>query len=184
MDIAGFVDRSLDAAARARVEAHLADCEECRREVLDVDHISRSAPSARRAVLIPIGAAVAAAAALLLVLWPAGGPEPGDDAHREPAVTTTVAPRAVAPLGSIAKLDSIRWSSVPGAERYSVSVFDANGTVLWQSIAADTVIGVPADVPLAPGDRYFWSVRARVGWDRWVESSLSEFTLLRGPRAP
>ncbi len=184
MDIAGFVDRSLDAVARARVEAHLMDCEECRREVLDVDHISRSAPSARRPGLIPISAAVAAAAALLLVLWPARGPMPGDSEHREPAVTTTIAPRTVSPLGSIATLDSIRWSSVPGAERYSVSVFDANGTVLWQSNAADTVIGVPADVILVPGDRYFWSVRARVGWDRWVESSLSEFTVQRGARAP
>ena len=184
MDIAGFVDRGLDAVARARVEAHLADCEECRREVLDVEHISRSVPSARRPGLIPISAAIAAAAALLLVLWPARGPMPADGAHREPAVTTTVAPRAIAPLGSIATLDSIRWSNVPGAERYSVSVFDANGTVLWQSNAADTVIGVPADVPLAPGDRYFWSVRARVGWERWVESSLSEFTLMRGTSAP
>jgi hypothetical protein len=184
MDITGFVDRSLDAEARARVESHLADCEECRREVLDVDHIRRSAPSARRLSLIPIGAAVAAAAALLLVLWPARGPTPADGVHREPAVTTTIAPRAVSPLGSIATLDSIRWSSVPGADRYSVSVFDANGTVLWQANAADSVIGVPADVPLAPGDRYFWSVRARVGWDRWVESSLSEFTVLQGARAP
>ncbi len=135
-------------------------------------------------MLIPIGAAVAAAAALLLVLWPTPGPTPDYGTHREPAVTTTIVPRAVSPHGSIAALDSIRWSSVPGTERYSVSLFDVNGTVLWQSNATDTVIGVPADVRLSPGVRYFWSVRARVGWDRWVESSLSEFTVLPGKPAP
>jgi len=184
MNIAGFVDRSLSAVMRSRVEAHLAVCDACRREVLEVEQISRSAPSPRRPMLIPIGALVAAAAALFLVLWPVRHPMPAGGEHREPAVTTTVAPRAVEPLGNIGVLDSIRWSSVPGAERYSVTVFDASGTVLWQANAADTVIGVPSAVRLAPGDKFYWSVRARIGWDRWVESSLSEFIVLPGMQAP
>jgi hypothetical protein len=184
MDIAGFVDRSLSAVMRSRVEAHLAVCEECRREVLEVEQLSRSAPSPRRSTLMPIGALVAAAAAILLVLWPLRPPLLSDREHREPAVTTTVAPRAVEPLGNVGALDSIRWSNVPGADRYSVTVFDARGTVLWQANAADTVIGVPSAVRLTPGDKFYWSVRARIGWDRWVESSLSEFIVLPGIQTP
>lgn len=184
MDLAGFVDRSLDAVARVKVEAHLVTCAACRRELFEVEEISRGVRTRSRSPLVPVASLLAAAAALLLVLSPSRRPTPVSEQHREPAVTTTVAPRAVAPLGGVARLDSIRWSSVPGADRYSVSVFDANGTVLWQSVAADTVISVPPDMRLAPGDRFFWSVRARVGWDRWVESTLSEFTVLRGPGAP
>lgn len=185
MDLAGFVDRSLDPDARLQVEAHLVTCAACRRELLEVKAISRSVPALRRSLLAPVGGLLlATAAAVFLVLSPSRHATSSSEEHREPAVTTTVAPRAVAPLGGVATLDSIRWSSVPGADRYSVSVFDANGTVVWQSSAVDTVIRVPAEVQLAPGDRFFWSVRARVGWDRWVESALSEFSVLRGPGAP
>ena len=71
---------------------------------------------------------------------------------------------------------------MPGAGRYSVTLFDGKGAVLWQAEVPDTVVALPVTVRLTPGDKYFWSVRAKVAWDRWVESPLTEFGVLPGSR--
>jgi len=58
-----------------------------------------------------------------------------------------------------------------------VAVFDADGRVLWETTVSDTATSVPTSVAalLDPSAAYFWSVRARVAWDRWTESGLTEF---------
>src|SRR6059036_1669416 len=47
-DVAAYADRGLAAAERARVEAHLAACAECRAEVVAVARLSRSFARRRR----------------------------------------------------------------------------------------------------------------------------------------
>jgi hypothetical protein len=176
MDLAAYIDGTMSRGARAELEAHLAGCEACRLEVLQVDGILRAAPVMRRRALLPLGA-LAAAAVLLLVLLPTRRTSAPGDAHRDPAVTATVAPAAIEPRGGIAELGQFTWSSVPEATRYSVRLFDARGAVIWEGEPTDTTIGVPTSVRLVSGERYFWSVRARTGWGRWVESPLTEFVV-------
>src|SRR2546426_11618463 len=96
-DVAAYADRGLVAAERARVEAHLAACAECRAEVVAVARLSRSfARRGRWAGMAPPSAA--AVLVLFLARWPRPR-GPGGAALREPAVTTAVAPTGIASRG-------------------------------------------------------------------------------------
>jgi hypothetical protein len=181
-DVAAYIDRGDAAEQRARVEAHLATCAECRSEVVTVARLARSFRDRRRwTVAAPLAAA---AAVLLLVFAPwQRAPDRSEPVLREPAVTTTVAPRPLAPLGAVAVLPRLLWTSVPHADRYRVTVFDGNGSVVWETLTTDTLVAVPDAVALGVGVPYFWKVAARTSWDRWVVSDLTTFTL-GAPRPP
>ena len=174
--VAAFLGRTLSPDEQRRIESHLLECMECRAEVLEVERIARSMPGARRWATVPVLAM--AAAALVLVVTNVG--QPVAPVHREPSVQSSLAPSTVTPSGSVSRLEQLAWTGVVGADRYRVAVFDADGRVLWETTVADTVAAVPTSVAarLDPSAPYFWSVRARVAWDRWTESGLTEFRVV------
>ncbi|HET9709089.1 MAG TPA: zf-HC2 domain-containing protein [Gemmatimonadales bacterium] len=176
---AAYLDKALTPADRSRIEAHLVDCAECRNELIEVTQLLRTRPHRGRWVL-PLGAA-AAAAVLLLVLLPRQReyPEPGS---REPAVTTTVAPVAVAPSGTVASAGELVWTAVPHADRYRLTLFDSAGTVLWERQTGDTAASLPDTLRLKRGAPYLWKVEAQTGVNRWVSSELVLFSV--GPPRP
>jgi putative zinc finger protein len=181
-EIATYVDGNVTGEARASIDAHLAACAECRAEVAQVSQIVRTAPTARgvsRRIWIP---AVAAAALALLWVGPRAFRESGTPEHRDDAVTATVAPRAIAPVGVVDRATDLVWSSVPYANNYRVRLFDADGTVLWEREAADTVVPIPDSIALRPQLLYYWRVEARTGFDRRAESDMVEFRLQRSQR--
>lgn len=176
----------------ARQVEHLAGCGRCRaavssaRRALSSDGLAREmaaldrrskARSIRR-YLLPL--AVAASLALLFLGDRARLPAP--DTHRERPITTTPAPRVIAPLGSTENARILRWHRVDGADRYRVTVFDAKGTVLHETSLSDTVAPIPGDVAIDVGEDYFWIVAARTGLDRWVTSDLAAFSVEEVPR--
>jgi hypothetical protein len=75
----------------------------------------------------------------------------------------------------------LRWTAVPGADRYRVTLFDADGRVLFETQVPDTIAALADSVSLQAGRPYFWKVEARTGFDRWTGSSLAEFRVGRGP---
>jgi len=176
LELAAYLDGALTGEARARVEAHLAACGECRLEAAAVAELVRTGPGTRR-LAPPLGLAAAAMLAVLLVpaLDVAGWFDSGR--HREPAVTTTTPPTAIAPRGGVDVAPALVWSAVPHATRYRVTLVDDAGTALWRSEATDTVAVLPDGVRLRPGSTYFWKVEAETGFDRWVASDLVDFTL-------
>ncbi|HEX5819720.1 MAG TPA: zf-HC2 domain-containing protein [Gemmatimonadales bacterium] len=180
--IAAFLDRTLSPDVRRQVEVHLVECEDCRLEVLEVQRIAGSVPGPRRWAAVPLLAA--AAAALVLVVTQVG--PPSTSPHREPTVQTSVAPATLTPAGQVPRLERLTWTSVVGAERYRVAVFDTAGQVLWDTTVSDTTVVVPASVAdgLDAAGSYFWSVRARVAWDRWTESGLTGFRVSNPGAAP
>lgn len=180
--VAGLADGSLDASERARAAEHLAGCRECRDELAEVRGILKTHRPHRRPWLVP-AAGAAAAAVIVLLVW-TGVRERAGDEHltREPALTTTLAPQPIAPLDSVANLDSVRWSSVPGAIRYRLTVFAADGDVVWQTSPTDTAIAIPDSLDLASGNQYYWQIKAETGHGRWVESELVPFVLV--PQGP
>lgn len=109
----------------------------------------------------------------------APGPDSGGSAgraraHRAGTLTTTSPPSLAVPIA-----DSVRWTSVPRADRYRVIVYDAAGTVLLDASTRDTAVALPAGLGRA-GPAMHWSrVEARTGWDRWVESEWASFTVGR-----
>lgn len=169
-DVAAYLENALD--DRARVEAHLLECSSCRAELVEVaDITSRVFRQRQRRIWLP---ALAAAALLIVLVRPTGEP---DRVHREPPVTSVVAPQAIVPAGVVDSASTFLWTSVPGADRYVVRVYSATGSVLWQRELQDTVAQPPDSLRLVPGVRHYWKVEAHVGFDRATASELTEFSV-------
>jgi hypothetical protein len=67
---------------------------------------------------------------------------------------------------------------VPRADRYRITVFARDGTVIWEAQTRDTVIALPELVRRTPIDTILWRVQAHVGWeDRWAASDLAVLTM-------
>jgi hypothetical protein len=192
IDIARLLDSPLDQAAIQ----HLTSCAACRAQLTgaarvlheplvaaELERLAAPAqrPSRRRTRVAVLGGLAAAAFAGVL-LWPEAerltGPESVQsvDAYRERTLTTTAAPRILGPVGDATNADSLRWSSVPGADLYRITFWRRDGDVAWMGETRDTVLALPAEVAQA-GQDLLWDVKARTGWDRWVVSDLAEFTL-------
>jgi hypothetical protein len=60
-----------------------------------------------------------------------------------------------------------------------VIVFDAAGTLHWDVSTRDTVLALPRSLPRFGRAMYWSRVEARTGWDRWVESEWTSFTVGR-----
>jgi hypothetical protein len=179
-EVVAYLDGAISQEERGRIQAHLAACADCRAEVRDVRAVVRALPGVRpvrRPFWIPAAAAAAAAAVVLVWLRPPSARTAIGDEHRNGSVTTTVAPRQVAPAGAVAAVDKLVWSSAPGADAYRVRLFDANGTVLWEEQTIDTVAPLPASIALRASTSYYWKVEARTGFDRWAASDLIEFVV-------
>ena len=172
--VAAYIDRTLDDRDRPRVEAHLADCDECRAEVVEAKHIVSTLRGTSKVTTKRWLGVAAAAAVILLVAVPRHTREP-DTVHREAPVMTTIAPHALAPQGLTSGPLVLRWTSVPGADGYRVRVFDERGSVLFERETKDTV--APVAATLGTGTRLFWKVEAQTGFDRRAASDLVEFTL-------
>jgi hypothetical protein len=182
-EIAAYIDGVATGDARARIESHLATCDDCRAEIVDASRIAATLPRARgmrRRVWIP---AAAAAAVVLLAVWPRTVREPGVEVtHRESPVTATIAPRAIEPVGTVDSAVALVWTSVPHTDRYRVRLFDARGTVIWERETTDTTINVPATTSLRPGQAYFWKIEAQAGFGRSAATELVEFSVRHARR--
>ncbi len=207
-----LTDEELAAAAEslARTEAssltHLAECGRCRERFAAGQRVLRSGdvsaevsrlesqvtPFRRRSARGYMTAAAMLAAAVLAgvmlrsdaAFGPRTAAEDLGGVHRENAITTTVAPEIVAPVDPAAATDSLIWTSVPHADRYRVTIFDHEGTLVWEAHTADTALVVP----LPPGDAgarlYVWKVDARTALDRWVSSQWRELLVSPPPSRP
>jgi anti-sigma factor RsiW len=177
--VVAIVDGTLTDDMRDAIHGHLARCADCRAEVLEVSAVVRTLPHARR---LPGRAWIPAAAAAVLVAFlvtPQVLRHQVDPQHREQELSTTLAPRAMAPVGIVSAVDTLAWSPVPGADRYRVRLFDSEGTLVWEGETTNALAVVPSSIRLADRRPYFWKVEARTGFDRWAASTLVEFSIGR-----
>jgi len=173
-DLAAYIDRTLSAIERERVEAHVAWCDDCRSELREVGDTLRTYRPARRR-LVWIGPAVAAAAIILLVAYPLSQRAIDEDpVHRDVPAAIDQRPGLADPaaIPDLAGAHLLQWSRVDRADRYRVTVFDEIGTVVWRAETADTSATLPPSTLTDNPGPYLWRVDARVGIDRWVESRL------------
>jgi hypothetical protein len=176
-DLASFLDRRLDQNARERVEAHLADCEECRREVAAVSGLLRKRGAEGRRWWV-VGPTAAAAALALVLLWPDPTPPgPGTPVHRDDPSVLENLPIPLSPVGTVTDAETFHWSPAPRADRYRLTLFDATGNVLWKPETDSLFLALADSVLLERGELYLWQVEGRIGIDRWVESDLAQFTI-------
>lgn len=180
--VAGYVDRVLPDTERARIQAHLVTCPECRAEVAEAGRIIATLPRPRRIRRGVMVSAAGIAAMLLVFLWPRADRDLGNPLHRESSVTTTIAPKVIAPIGGVESADRFVWSSVPHAGLYTLRIFDADGSVVWQGETPDTVLTPPPTLGLRFRRSYYWKVEAHTGFDRSAASELTEFSFRRPSR--
>ena len=179
---------AIDGGASAGTIEHLSSCATCRARVAHLGRVLAHAPVQEEIRRLDggwrtgwvsgkrlIGLAAAAALVLLAVI-PAlpRAPGGGDGFRDEAPIAPAVAPVLLEPdlTGENAAL---RWSAVPAASQYRLTIFDAEGALIWSVETSDTSAMVPATVSLAPATQYWWRVEARVDFDRWNPSRLGSF---------
>ena len=128
-------------------------------------------------VSVHVGLPLAAAATLLLVFSATrlgdGAPAP----HR--GSPDSEVPVAMAPIGEVAEVPLLQWAPVLGADRYRVTIFDAESRIVLTEEVGDTLLVLPESLSFEFGKPYVWLVSARTGWDRWSASAPTTFTLVR-----
>jgi len=162
--IAAYLGDALEVLERSAMEAHLAECLACRREVTGARRLVRSgARAARRRVFLPLAAAALLVAGVGLAIR-----SPAPDASRFRASEDRSA-RLPGDLLALAPTDGATvegrdltfvWSSVPGAPLYRLTLTDAGGRGVWEWDTADTLARLPDQIALAHGAVYFWYVDA------------------------
>lgn len=191
--LAALAGGTLAPSLRGEALTHVATCGHCRSAVASLARafadsaVATATSGAERAPggrWLRLGAPAAAAAVVLLTLVGQQVRESGPaTSHREPAVTAGEQPAAIAPLGAGDRPEVLRWAAVAEADRYRVTLFREDGTVLYEAEASDTVTLLPDTVPLDRGASYLWRVEARTGWNRWTSSPLFRFSVI-GSAAP
>ena len=177
---------------RAEMVAHLSACARCRGNAAAISRVLEepaihteianvsAVDSKSRKVRVALGGALgfAAAVTLFVIASPLSDEEGATPAHRDATLTASIPPVAVAPTGSVETVYNIIWTSGAGADLYRVTLFDTEGTVLWEAQTRDTFVVVADSVAFQAGVPYFWKVRARTGFDRWSETELVSFTIV------
>lgn len=170
---------------------HLAACGRCRRELASLIELLADSDVAAELQQFEqgrnrwarnrgyLGGAGLIAAAILVVLVLPRRADQNTAPHRDPTITATAAPAPVSPIGVVVEATSLTWSRVPGADRYRVSLFDAEGQVRYETLTSDTIAALPDSIALVPGASYLWKVEARTELERWASSGLFEFRVSR-----
>lgn len=171
-DLAGLIDRTLDPAVQARIEAHLDRCAICREELAEVARLADSIqplPARRRSrrrlwAGLALGGALAASLALLVLR----APPPSDSALPTPPVRAPATGESLARIEVLFPPESLRAGSGPpafswhsmGADVYRFFLLSDDGELLWTGETPDTSLTLPRAVSLLPGENYWWRVDA------------------------
>jgi hypothetical protein len=181
LQIAAYLDRGVSGAERDRIEAHLVECPECRRHVLDNEELIQRVRRPKRLLIGSTVVAAAAAAAVIIVAVPSfrgGDAVLGNPLYRDAVASSSLI--AYGPTGE-SRLGSLRfvWSPAPGAMSYRLTVSRADGATVWTQSSRDTVAALPDSVTLRVGDRYFWVSDALLADGGRRSTGLQEFTPIR-----
>lgn len=182
-DIAAYVEGTLPPEERTVLEAHLAECSDCRLVATDASLLVRDEIRRRRWVVAVPAAAVAAAAALaLFVILPLGEDgapatnaiRAGSDRAREALpVVAVVSPEARVSLNP----DSVRfvWRSAAPEAFYRLVLTDGAGAAVWETTTSDTIAQLPPEIRLADDQHYFWYVDALLPNGTEASTGVEEF---------
>lgn len=181
-DVAAYLDRRLTTAERSGIEAHLAHCRQCRREITESRRLVVASPIGRQRYVIPAGIAAAAAITFAVVTLNRPGTGPESDPVRTPSSETVDSSVRISVI-SPADGDTISqghptllWSTVSGEPTYRLTITDASGQPVWTTSTTDTALALPANITLQPRTKYFWYVDALRADGRAVSTGVRSFT--------
>jgi hypothetical protein len=173
-ELAAYMDRNVAAADRERIESHLADCDECRRHLIEARKVLGGIHRTRG---LRIAATLAAAAVVFvfvrLEVWPT---RVSSTASLVRGATNSAGITAHGPSGDVSgkRLEFV-WSPVTGAASYRITVSRADATPLWSRTTTDTVVTLPASVVLQQGQTHLWVTDALLLDGTTRSTGLREF---------
>lgn len=180
-EIAAYLEQKLTREELPRVEAHIAECKDCRKEALAVTRIL--ATRTRRRWFFTGGSLAAAivAAVWLLPEWTSNlnmrelAEEATVRASSDEGVSrlSVIAPTAGAVLGPRDR--TFRWQSLGTDVLYRITLTDREGVEVWTADTEETEATVPAEVVLVGGLRYFWRVDASLPDGRSATTRTLDF---------
>jgi hypothetical protein len=174
-EVASYLDGTLASDRREQVERHLADCRQCRDDLLEAARVIRARKGRRIRYLGPPLLAAAAVIALLVVN-PWGGSQTPVLRNSEPGLSVT----AVSPAegGLVPDSDiTFLWRSRVGESRYRFTLTNAEGDEIWLGDLTDTVFVLPAEIDLIRGETYFWYVDVLLLDGRSATTGVQSFGL-------
>ena len=179
--VASYLEDVCDAEERSRVEAHLAECTDCCKELIALEETIRTLPSRRggRFVIPLVALGAAAALAGLIILRPSDHPVelpegPTIVQRSQPAERSTIAiigPESGAVVGAGEVV--LRWVPVEPDARYLVTVTTSAGDSVWTLMTPDSAAAIP--VALEPGGEYLWYVDALLPGGGTATSGIQHF---------
>ena len=182
--LAAYLDRVLPKAARRAADAHLADCQACRDELVATTALLESRAVTRRWVRLGAPAAALAAAAMaFMILGPwrtttAPGMAPGDRMRESTPVSASPERVAtVAPVeGETVPLERVPfvWRAFGSGGTYLLRLYDESAE-RWTIDTADTTVVLPDSVRLDAGHNYHWWVDALTADGRAVTTGVRRF---------
>lgn len=183
-ELSAWLDGSLSETDRTRIDAHVARCDDCRDDVVEVMRLFR--PDVRRRAW-PVAAGIAAAAlAAILVFAPWEPSGPTGPVFRGPDAAVpderAPAPGIVHPADeSTTDLRGVHfgWRAAAPEATYRLTLTDDTGNVVWTASTTDTLLTLPPDSALDPAATYFWYVDALLPDGRSVSSGVHEFRTSR-----
>jgi hypothetical protein len=185
-EVAAYLDNTLSEAECARVKAHLADCDDCREEVVSVSKLLGRAPqSRRRAIAFSTLAAAAAVLAFLLVRPSLDSNAPGRVAVRGGdtpfASEGASGASAIAPIGRQTGGDSILfvWHRASSGATYRFTLADARGEKIWVVSTNDTTLAIPKRTALVANQNYNWYVDVLLPDGSSATTGITSFQVAR-----
>ncbi len=183
-ELSAYLEGSLEETDRTRVEAHLAGCDDCRADVVEVWRLFQPQPR-RRVWYVAAGLAAAGLAGILLFAPSLNESTPAGPVLRGPTTDLPAAASAVQIVqpreGATLAADDVRFTwraAAPGAS-YRVTVTDQTGDVVWSASTADTAASLPPDSVLSREQTYFWYVDALMPDGTSTTSGVHEFRTSR-----
>lgn len=185
-ELSAYLEGSLAGTERTQIEAHLAGCDGCREDVVEVLRLFR--PAARRRVwYVAAGVAAAALAGLLVLALPLGqesgpagpvlrGPPTALPEENLPSI------QIVQPVeGSTLEPAALHfaWRALDPTASYRVTITNETGDVVWTESTTDTTASLPPDSVLSREATYFWYVDALMPGGRSFTSGVHEFRIAR-----
>lgn len=173
-ELAAYMDRNVAPAERDRIESHLADCDECRRHLIETRRVLGGVDRTRGLRII----ATLAAAAVVFVfvrfeVWPT---RENPTASFARGGTSSAEITAHGPGGDVSRkgLEFV-WSPVSGVASYRITVSRADATPVWSKTTTDTVVTLPASVVLQQGQTHLWVTDALLLDGTTRSTGLREF---------
>lgn len=175
--IGEFLEHALPDEERRMVSAHLAECDDCRSDLVEVGRaVRQESPSPfRRTWAVALGAA-AVLAFLLVQPW---DQDPGSTEIFRDDVSTgaRTAVEIVRPVADarVGEAPRFVWRSADPEAVYRFTLSSETGQILHSTTTSDTLLRLPDELQLTPNEKFYWVVDALLPDGRTTTSGALNF---------